>query len=248
MTAIEITQELKDLNISLFKNDIVGEIKQLKEIPKIFFSPTYFNGQRTDGYHTLDVSIHEADGFYEVVEPVFDSTTHYLGSLFFDVDKFTYEVILLTTEELQNRVLEISERNKQVLIQAETEKQILETAQSFDDTNALDSADLFPLWEVGFAYTIGFKCKHFTVDNEIVLYKCVQAHTSQADWQPKDVPALFTRVAYPNQILDFVQPTGAQDAYNIGDQVLFNGSVYESLINANVWSPTTYPQGWQLIP
>ena len=100
MIAITVTQIVKDLNISLFKNGVVGEIKELKAIPKRFFSPTYFNGQRTDGYHTLDVSIHEADGFYEVVEPVFDSTTHYLGVIFFDVDKFTYTVIAYTQAEL----------------------------------------------------------------------------------------------------------------------------------------------------
>lgn len=46
---------------------------------------------------------------------------------------------------------------------------------------------------------------------------------------------------------DWVQPTGAGDAYNTGDQVTFNGQVYESTIDANVWSPTGYPQGWKLI-
>lgn len=46
-------------------------------------------------------------------------------------------------------------------------------------------------------------------------------------------------------IPDFVQPTGAHDAYKIGDQVMFEGKVWESLIDANVWSPTAYPQGWK---
>ena len=45
----------------------------------------------------------------------------------------------------------------------------------------------------------------------------------------------------------WVQPTGAQDAYAIGARVTFNGSVYESKINANVWSPTAYPAGWKLV-
>ena len=52
MIAITITQVIKDLNPDLFKQD-VGIIKQLKEIPKSLYSPTYFNGQRTDGYQTL---------------------------------------------------------------------------------------------------------------------------------------------------------------------------------------------------
>ena len=56
---------------------------------------------------------------------------------------------------------------------------------------------------------------------------------------------------------DFIQPTGAHDAYNTGDRVmfneepydmvLFNGKVYESIINGNTWSPIDYPQGWKLI-
>ena len=45
---------------------------------------------------------------------------------------------------------------------------------------------------------------------------------------------------------DFVQPTGAHDAYNIGDIVKFNGQLYKSTINNNVWSPDAYPQGWEI--
>lgn len=41
------------------------------------------------------------------------------------------------------------------------------------------------------------------------------------------------------------QPSGGHDAYKQGDRVTFNGEVYESLINANVYSPTDYPQGWK---
>lgn len=79
------------------------------------------------------------------------------------------------------------------------------------------------------------------------LYKVNQAHTSQDDWLPDIVPALYTAVAPAGVIPDWVQPTGAQDAYNIGDQVSFNGNIYESLIDANVWSPTAYPAGWETI-
>lgn len=43
----------------------------------------------------------------------------------------------------------------------------------------------------------------------------------------------------------FKQPSGAHDAYKQGDRVTYNGAVYESTINANVWSPSDYPQGWK---
>jgi len=52
MKAIIITQEIKDLNPNLFKQD-VGVIKKFKEIPKSLYSTIYFNRQRTDGYHIL---------------------------------------------------------------------------------------------------------------------------------------------------------------------------------------------------
>ena len=46
---------------------------------------------------------------------------------------------------------------------------------------------------------------------------------------------------------EFVQPSGAHDAYNLGDRVRYNGKVYESVINGNVWSPDVYPDGWNEI-
>ena len=46
---------------------------------------------------------------------------------------------------------------------------------------------------------------------------------------------------------EWVQPVGASDAYRKGDRVLFQGKVYESLIDANVWSPTAYPAGWKAV-
>ena len=50
------------------------------------------------------------------------------------------------------------------------------------------------------------------------------------------------------EVKDFVQPTGAHDAYNEGDMVRFiDGNVYRSKINANVWSPDTYPSGWEIV-
>ena len=45
----------------------------------------------------------------------------------------------------------------------------------------------------------------------------------------------------------YKQPTGAHDAYNTGDVIKWNGEYYESTIDANVWNPSTYPQGWEKI-
>ena len=48
-------------------------------------------------------------------------------------------------------------------------------------------------------------------------------------------------------VKDFVQPTGAHDAYNVGDRVKYNGHVYESTMAGNAYSPNAYPQGWKLL-
>lgn len=50
-----------------------------------------------------------------------------------------------------------------------------------------------------------------------------------------------------DNIKDFVQPSGAHDAYAKGDKVRFNGKVYESLIDNNAYSPSAYPAGWKEI-
>jgi hypothetical protein len=78
------------------------------------------------------------------------------------------------------------------------------------------------------------------------LYRVIQDHTTQADWTPDIVQSLYVEIQAPGSsgYPDWVQPTGGHDAYNIGDRVSFNGSNYESKINANVWSPAVYPAGW----
>lgn len=45
---------------------------------------------------------------------------------------------------------------------------------------------------------------------------------------------------------EFVQPSGAHDAYNVGDKISFNGKHYICQMNGCVWSPADYPQGWTL--
>ena len=44
---------------------------------------------------------------------------------------------------------------------------------------------------------------------------------------------------------EWVQPQGAHDAYHIGDKVIFNGKVYISVIDDNIWSPIDHPRGWE---
>lgn len=125
-------------------------------------------------------------------------------------------------------------------------REMIEKASaSLPDADAIEAAELFPAWAIGVAYSVGERVQY---DGK--LYKVVQAHTSQADWTPPTVPALFTEVAKPGEIPVWKQPTGAQDAYNKGDKVWYpdvNTTVYESVIDSNVWSPNDYPQGWKVV-
>ena len=104
-------------------------------------------------------------------------------------------------------------------------------------------AGAYPAWAPGIVVMAGDLRSHAGS-----VYACIQGHTTQADWEPHLTPALWRHTVAEGVIPEWVQPTGAHDAYNTGDMVTFEGSVYRSLIDANVWSPTAYPAGWELVP
>lgn len=118
-------------------------------------------------------------------------------------------------------------------------------AASLSDADALDGVELFKSWYSGIAYVTDERVRYGDK-----LYRCVQSHTSQADWEPDRTPALWTEVAKPGEIPVWRQPTGASDAYAKGDKVHYpdaDGPVYVSLIDGNVWSPDDYPAGWEVV-
>ena len=95
---------------------------------------------------------------------------------------------------------------------------------------------LFEEWAVGVLYAVGDRRQY-----NGLLYRCVQAHTSQADCTPDVTPALWVRT-WTDPFPEWVQPTGAHDAYNKGDKVSHNGLHWESDMDANVYEPGVY--GW----
>ena len=118
-------------------------------------------------------------------------------------------------------------------------RQLIEQlAVTLDDETALAGVELFPAWAIGKAYAVNDRAQY-----NGTLYKCIQAHTSQADWMPNATPALWKTVSL-DEYPEWVQPTGAHDAYNIGDKVTYNGQHYVCTSNANVYAPDVY--GWQL--
>ena len=44
---------------------------------------------------------------------------------------------------------------------------------------------------------------------------------------------------------EYVQPTGAHDAYNTGAKITWNGKLYICQMDGCVWNPDNYPIGWK---
>ena len=118
-------------------------------------------------------------------------------------------------------------------------KLIEQLAITLDDETALTGVELFPTWVAGKAYAVSDRAQY-----NGTLYKCIQAHTSQADWTPDATPALWVVVSI-DEYPEWVQPLGATDAYKKGDIVSYNGKLYRSTIDGNVWAPDAYPAGWE---
>lgn len=112
-------------------------------------------------------------------------------------------------------------------------------AITLDDATALTGVELFPAWATDTAYAVGDRVQY-----NGVLYKCVQAHTSQADWTPDATPALWVIVSI-EEWPEWIQPTGAHDAYDKDAKVSHNGKHWKNTIDANVYEPGVY--GWEEI-
>lgn len=112
-------------------------------------------------------------------------------------------------------------------------------ASTMADETALTAIELFPAWAVGKAYVVSDRVRY-----NGKLYKCVQAHTSQADWMPPAAPSLFAEVL-PGQggtgIGEWKQPDST-NPYQKGDKVTHNGKTWVSTVDDNVWEPGVY--GW----
>ena len=115
-------------------------------------------------------------------------------------------------------------------------RDVAQAISYLDDDQAESVTALFKQWESGTAYAVGDRRQY-----DGLLYRCVQAHTSQDDWTPPAVPALWVRT-WTDEYPEWIQPTGAHDAYNTGDKVSHNGKHWISTIDANTYEPGVY--GW----
>ena len=125
--------------------------------------------------------------------------------------------------------------------------QIFATTLYAEDESAMQIASIQTAWVADKQYKANDVISYGTNSvGDPQLYLVLQAHKSQSDWLPDATASLYKKMGigesgYPI----WTQPLGAVDAYNIGDIVSYNGKLYKSIINANVWAPDVYTAGWE---
>ena len=113
-----------------------------------------------------------------------------------------------------------------------------EMGRTAADDVALSCPALFDEWKAGVDYVTGDIRKR-----NGNLYRCLQDRTSQEDWTPEAAVSLWVQIADPAiEWPDWVQPTGAHDAYAQGAKVTHNEKHWTSDVDNNVWEPGVY--GW----
>lgn len=234
---------------------IEGEIVRTG-IPSKFERPS---GEVIWGRYDARTDLHYIDGFRDLVMPEYDPTTQRITNRHYDLncDCVTYDVIDKTIAELtaeREAVLDAIENDMDIQAMKRLLRILTSDILADPEITAEQISDLTTIyshWRDSIYYEAGD-----VVVYETDLYRVISEHTSQSDWLPTVAASLYTVFRPAGQVTDWVQPAGQHDAYRFGERVSFNGSIYESIYgnpNAdpptdyNVWSPTAYPAGWQLI-
>ncbi len=111
--------------------------------------------------------------------------------------------------------------------------------EQLDDITLTEHVEQFSAWAYPVSYAAKAICTY-----EGKLYRCNQAHTSQADWTPPSAASLWKEIGDPTvEYPEWSQPLGAHDAYALGDKVAHNGKHWVSTAANNVWEPGVY--GWE---
>ena len=118
-----------------------------------------------------------------------------------------------------------------------------------DIEKIMEIPSVFPKYKIGVKYKSKDIFRFGTNSvGDPQLYQVLQEHTSSSEWTPDTANSLYKLIGISeNGIPIWVQPLGSSDAYNVGDEVMYNGVHYKSLIDNNVWSPEAYPQGWEVV-
>ena len=137
-----------------------------------------------------------ANGWYVYVDtpPAHDPETQRLERGQVIAGVVQYEIVALSDGEIKERIASNALAIQEEKINEEVKKIVIEQAnQITEPEKALEKQALFPLWEAGKAVRLGERFQDF-LGVEMVLWEVIQPHTTQSDWRPSIVPALFKRV------------------------------------------------------
>lgn len=206
------------------------------------------------GYVSL-VDRHYADGWRDVVEPEIDPETEKLGDIYFDADRdvVTYTVLQKSQEEIQQWLYEAAKIRSEISFKKFIESQALKAAQSMTDDEAIANQEVFPFWAAGVDVVEDDKVQDWNPDQtEIWLWKLNgnnNNHTTQEGWEPRNMQYAWERIAYPEEVLKWVQPH-AHNAYKKGAKVWYEevgDKKYESQIDNNIHPPLRVEGDWKEI-
>lgn len=80
-------------------------------------------------------------------------------------------------------------------------------------------------------------------------YSCIQAHdsTGNPDWSPDKTPALWSpyHATDAAHALPWQAPTGAQDAYQRGEWMVWGDKRYKCVAQTTVWGPDVRAEDWR---
>lgn len=118
---------------------------------------------------------------------------------------------------------------------------IEQAAQSLDDKTASAAPEIFG----GMRYD-GALIKSGTRINWFgVLKQAAVDLWDTAENNPDNAPTLWQDIAYREGIRIIPQVITAGEAFAKGERGWWNDKLYESLIDANVYTPEQYPAGWR---
>jgi len=213
------------------------QVKVYGTLPKDFMH--YLN------FAEADEALLKLEGFYDLITPEYDPEKQRLGDIYFDEvnEIFTYPVINLTSEELEE---ELIRKIESMADSAESRidmklllKLLSDKLTAASDEEAIEFKSLYKPYRVGVRVEQGDRFYYPLNDK---LYQVVQGHTTQLQYRPDENITLYKEILPPDTIGAWVPPLGDGYQYQVGDKVTHIGKTWISKVPDNVWEPGIY--GW----
>lgn len=109
-----------------------------------------------------------------------------------------------------------------------------------DNASVIEYGSLFQTWDENWTGKAGTILR-----DEGMLYRSIHDVTNTAqNTKPSATPSMWTRIGDPREEYpEWFAPTGAHDAYTIGDKVSHNGKKWvNDSYESNIWEPGVF--GW----